>query len=78
MIDSHAWRYGSGARERHIPEGIELRLHFVGGKETRAEHCGRTYYRITEGYLEIVDPAGAGVVARVERGLLRRIEVRAI
>jgi hypothetical protein len=73
------WRYGSRTdRERcRVPDGVALRVRMVGGREQSVEYDGRMFFRMTEGHLEVVDPAGAGVIARIERGLVREMEVAA-
>lgn len=74
---THSWRYGSS--QYPAPNGIRLILDLRGFHEPMvSEHVGRIFYKFSEGYFSVHDPANGGyAVNEIERGLIKRIEIEA-
>ncbi len=68
-------RYDEGKGE--IPKGQDICLTFRGGDTLHRRIRGKYFFNMDEGYFNMVDPHGFGVVERYERGLLGRIEISA-
>ncbi len=80
MSESRGWRYGSTAsrKEYRIPAGVHVAIAIRGTRPYEETIDGRYYFRLTPSHLEIIDPAGAGVVCMFERGLVGRVEISAV
>ena len=73
--------HGRGYHERRaglIPDRMLFQIWVRGSGDVTAIHPSKIRYRMTEGFLELHDTLGAGLVQQIERGLIGRVEISAL
>lgn len=60
-----------------IPRQVEFDVLLSGGSRIVQRHKYAIRYHMTPGFLELEDMGGAGVIQKIERGIIRRIEIYA-